>query len=193
MALLLWIYWLSPLDEVAPVSEWCGSIFTGQGGSATPEYSTRFKYIFHHETNIDNKPKYNKRFKRKMNYRDMMSILFDRFPDLKAAYELKEKYILFNETTTRETVEELLPSILMDFANCNIPEYEEFYNLLRHWYNEIINSFNIANNKRINNSYIESRNRQIERLLFNANGYTNFKRARNRMMYCLNKDDTYKI
>ena len=122
-----------------------------------------------------------------------MTILFDRFPDLKAAYELKEKYILFNETTTRETVEERFPSILMDFANCNILEYKEFYNLLRNWYNEIINSFNIANNKRINNSYIESRNRQIERLLFNANGYTNFKRARNRMMYCLNKDDTYKI
>ena len=83
-------------------------------------------------------------------------------------------YVLFNETTTRETVEERFPSILMDFANCNILEYEEFYNLLRNWYNEIINSFNIANNKRINNSYIESRNRQIERLLFNANGYTNF-------------------
>ena len=128
-----------------------------------------------------------------MNYRDMMTILFDRFPDLKVAYELKKKYILFNETTTRETVEELLPSLLMDFANCNIPVYEEFYNLLRNWYNEIINSFNIANNKRINNSYIESRNRQIERLLFNANGYTNFKRARNRILYCLNKDDTYKI
>ena len=44
MALLLWIYWLSPLDEVAPVSEWCGSIFTGQGGSATPEYSTQHIY-----------------------------------------------------------------------------------------------------------------------------------------------------
>lgn len=81
----------------------------------------------------------------------------------------------------------------MDFANCNIPEYEEFYNLLRNWCNEIINSFNIANNKRINTSYIESRNRQIERLLFNANGYTNFKRARNRILYCLNKDDTYEI
>ena len=154
---------------------------------------TKFKHIFHHDINIDNKPRYNKRFKRKMNYRDIMKILFDRFPDLKAAYELKEKYILFNQTSTRENVEERLPLITMDFANCNIKEYEGFYNLLKNWYTEIINSFNIASNQRINNSYIESRNRQIERLLFNANGYTNFKRARNRIMYCLNKDDTYKI
>ena len=87
----------------------------------------------------------------------------------------------------------MLPLITMDFANCNIKEYEGFYNLLKNWYTEIINSFNIASNQRINNSYIESRNRQIERLLFNANGYTNFKRARNRMLYCLNKDDSYKI
>lgn len=154
---------------------------------------TTFKYIFHHDVDVDNIPRYNKRFKRKMNYRDMMTVLFERFPDLKTAYELKEKYISFNQMATRENVEELLPSLLIDFANCNIPEYDEFYNLLRNWYNEIINSFNIASNKRINNSYIESRNRQIERLLLNANGYTNFKRARNRMLYCLNKDDTYKI
>lgn len=154
---------------------------------------TTFKHIFHHDMDVDNMPRYNKRFKRKMNYRDMMTILFERFPDLKTAYELKEKYISFNLMATRENVEELLPSLLIDFANCNIPEYDEFYNLLRNWYNEIINSFNTACNKRINNSYIESRNRQIERLLFNANGYTNFKRARNRMLYCLNKDDTYKI
>lgn len=38
--------------------------------------------------NVDNKPRYNKRFKRIMNYRDMMTILFDRFSDLIVAYNL---------------------------------------------------------------------------------------------------------
>lgn len=40
---------------------------------------------------------------------------------------------------------------------------------------------------------IEAKNRLIGILLFNANGYTNFKRSRNRIMYCLNKLDTFKI
>ena len=34
---------------------------------------------------------------------------------------------------------------------------------------------------------------RIEKLISNANGFTNFKRTRNRILYCLNKNDTYKI
>jgi transposase len=51
----------------------------------------------------------------------------------------------------------------------------------------------MVGSKRINNSYIESRNNQIEKLFFNANGFMNFKRTRNRILYCLNKKDTYKL
>ena len=79
------------------------------------------------------------------------------------------------------------------FGNCNIKEYSSFYNLLINWFDEIVNSFTIVNGKRINNSYIESRNKNIETLMFNANGLINFKRARNRIMYCINKTDTYKF
>ena len=79
------------------------------------------------------------------------------------------------------------------FGNSGIPEYLEFYNTLIDWRDEIVNSFNRYNGKRINNSYIESMNNKIERLLYNAKGYVNFKRARNRILYCLNKNDTYKM
>ena len=74
-----------------------------------------------------------------------------------------------------------------------LPEFEEFYNMLINWFDEIVNSFSIVNGRRINNSYIESRNNSIERLMYNAYGFINFYRTRNRIMYCLNKDDTYKI
>ena len=47
--------------------------------------------------------------------------------------------------------------------------------------------------KRINNSFIESRNRQIGSLIYNANGLSNFKRTRNKIMCCINKNDTYSI
>ena len=154
---------------------------------------TKFKYIFNHNINLDNEPKYNKRFKCRMNYRDIQSLLFDRFPDLKKAYELKENYILFNETSNTQNAGERLADLIQQFSDSGIKEYDAFYNLLINWNNEIINSFSTINNRRINNSYIESRNNQLERLMMNANGFRNFKRTRNRILYCLNKKDTFKI
>lgn len=154
---------------------------------------TKFKFVFNHKQPLDNEPKYNKRFGRSMNYRDIQFLLFERFPDLKLAYELKENYIFFNETATIENASELLSDMIQQFADSNIREYDNFYNLLIHWYKEIINSFSLYNNRRINNSYIESRNRQLERLMFNAYGFRKFNRTRNRILYCLNKKDTFTI
>jgi transposase len=128
-----------------------------------------------------------------MNYRDMMNLLFNRFPDLRKAYELKESYIHFNETASSKDAAEKLADQIAAFSDCEIEEYVEFYNLLVNWSQEIINSFTVVGSKRINNSYIESRNNQIEKLFINANGFMNFKRTRNRILYCLNKKDTYKL
>ena len=112
---------------------------------------------------------------------------------MKKAYELKERYIHFNETSSIQNAKEQLAELIQKFADSNIKEYDESYNLLINWNQEIINSFSTINNRRINNSYIESRNNQLERLILNANGFRNFKRTRNRILYCLNKNDTYKI
>ena len=154
---------------------------------------TKFKYVFHHDTNLDNEAKYNKRFKRYLNLRQILEMMLDQFPDLKIAYYLKEEYIYFNETASVETAPERLSQLIQAFGNSNIEEYIEFYNLLINWYDEIINSFTIYNGRRINNSYIESRNKKIDILMFNANGFINFKRTRNRIIYCINKNDTYKL
>ena len=77
------------------------------------------------------------------------------------------------------------------FKNCSIKEYNAFSSLLINWKKEIVNSFIVIDGKRINNSFIESRNRQIGSLIYNANGLSNFKRTR--IMYCINKNDTYSI
>lgn len=154
---------------------------------------TRFKYIFNTDTNLDNKGKYNKRFRRVLNHRQMIEILFERFPELRAAYLLKEEYIEFNRTANEFNAKEQLTDLISKFGSCEIPEYIEFYNLLCNWFPEIVNSFYKYNGKRINNSYVESRNNNIERLVYNAYGFTNFERTRNRVLYCLNKNDTYKL
>ena len=119
--------------------------------------------------------------------------MFENFPDLRTAYELKEFYIAFNESSSLENATEKLADVMARFADAGIPEYDEFYTLLMNWSKEIVNSFTVINGVRINNSYIESKNRQLEKILYNANGFTSFKRTRNRILYCLNKADSYTI
>lgn len=154
---------------------------------------TKFKYIFKNGADLDNKSKYNSRLNRYINHRGIMELLFKRFPELETAYYLKEDYIDFNNTASLDTAKDELTDLIAKFGESNIKEYEEFYNLIINWNQEIINSFSLYNNRRINNSYIESRNGSIEKLINNANGFTNFKRTRNRILYCLNRNDTYKI
>ena len=120
-------------------------------------------------------------------------MIFIAFPDIKKAYELKEDYILFNRTHTLENAESELEKQIEAFKNCDIKEYKAFASMLNNWKKEIVNSFIIVDGKRINNSYIESRNKQVASLMYNANGLSNFKRTRNRLMYCINKNDSYSI
>ena len=128
-----------------------------------------------------------------VNLRDIRDILFDAFAELKVAYELKEYYIRLNAETTLEEAPDAIDKAIEYFEGCGIDEYEEFYKLLTNWREEIVNSFTLINGRRINNSYMESKNRVVGRLIFNANGFKNFKRTRNRILYCFNPSDTFKM
>ena len=152
---------------------------------------TKFSFVFGHNQILDNPPRYNKVLDMRINYRGLRDYMLDRFPCLATAYNLKEYYINMNAVTRPEDAKQAIENAIRYFSDCGISEYDEFYGLLKNWKEEIINSFNIFGTSRINNSYIESKNRQIERLIYNANGYQNFKRTRNRILYCLNQNDTY--
>ena len=154
---------------------------------------TKFERVLSVDADLDNVGKYNRKLGRYINYRGIREMIFEAFPDIKIAYELKEDYISFNRAATLETAAVELEKQIEAFKNCNIKEFRAFSSLLINWKEEIINSFITVDGKRINNSFIESRNRQIETLIYNANGLSNFKRARNRIMYCINKNDTYSI
>lgn len=149
--------------------------------------------LFHKNINLDNEPKFNKRLNRYVNLRQILNLIFDKAPELKIAYDLMHNYIYFNETTDFPQAEQWLEGLINDFIETQIPEYIQIYKMLQNWKQEILNSFIKNNGRRISNGPIEAKNRLIGILLFNANGYTNFKRSRNRIMYCLNKLDTFKI
>nr|WP_270451525.1 transposase [Amedibacterium intestinale] len=70
-----------------------------------------------------------------------------------------------------------------------------FANTMTRWKTEIINSFIVTNEhgRKINSGIIENRNRTIKCIKHNSNGYTNWKRFRNRVLYVLNKDTTYHL
>lgn len=103
----------------------------------------------------------------------------------------KKNILPSNETASFENADRKLDALILKFADSQIREYDEFCTVLSNWKQEIVNSFTVVNGRRINNSHIESKNRQVQRLLNNANGFRNFKRTRNRILYCLNKEDTY--
>lgn len=89
-------------------------------------------------------------------------MLFSNFPVLKKAYDLKKRYISFNETCYIEKANDKYAALIEAFVDSNIEEYTEFYNLLINWFQEFVNSFSTVSGKRINNSYIKSKNNQLD-------------------------------
>lgn len=61
---------------------------------------------------LDNEPKYNSYFRRKLNHRDLYDMLLGLNPDLALAYQLKEAYRDFNAKCTFEEAPERLDQII---------------------------------------------------------------------------------
>ena len=119
--------------------------------------------------------------------------MFASFPELKVAYELKEYYIRLNSSCKLTEAPGAIDTAIRLFADSGIEEYEPFYEMLTNWRQEIINSFTLIDGARINNGRMEAKNRLLEKLFYNGNGFRNFTRTRNRILYCLNRNDTYRL
>jgi len=133
----------------------------------------------------DNKAKYNHRLKQYINYPALLEKILQIDPILKEAYELKEAYLLFNQTSTIDTAAEELSHIIVLYQSSSIAVFREISSTLINWFEEIVNSFTMINGKRISNGKIESTNSRIKTILKVANGYQNFSRLRNKIMYSL--------
>ena len=57
------------------------------------------------------------------------------------------------------------------------------------WKTEILNSFFRLNGYRISNGNLERKNSDIKTIIKVSNGYTNFERLRNRIMFSINKTE----
>ena len=138
--------------------------------------------------------KMNRHFRYYISENEMLGMMLKIDPELKQSYDFVQKYISFNNrdyqgdlVRVRNDLEELI-------NDYRISGIEAFYDLsvtLDYWKEEIIASFSLVKGKRVSNGPIEGRNSLIKKILRLANGYTNFQRFRNRIMYSLNKLATH--
>lgn len=156
----------------------------------------------------NNEKKYNYHFRSFLNYYDISLKLQDVHPDLKASWILKDAVVDFYDHASYENAGTRLNKIIQSFLSSNIEEMAQFGYTMMKWKNEIINSFLIVgqsykvdhdtgeviiNNKKMNNGIIENRNKIIKCIKHNSNGYTNWVRFRNRLLYVLDPDSTFHL
>lgn len=143
---------------------------------------------------LDNKPKYNSRFQKKLSKRHLQNMIFDISENLTLGYRLKEMYLRFNKEATEQDCESWFDSILQAFKAANLPEYYEFVSMLEHWKTEILNSFKRPyDDRKLSNALSENINGKIRTYLSISNGITNFTRFRKRCIFALNPKVFYSI
>ena len=106
---------------------------------------------------------------------------------------LKEDYLTLNHERTIENVEVALDNYIENLELYDIPEFRSVKRSLKNWRQEIINSFNRVDGRRISNGPIESVNARIKLIKFSSNGYANFERFRKRVLYSLNDTSSIKF
>lgn len=152
--------------------------------------------------------KYNVKFQKEMDYKDLLDEILKSDEELKEAYQLKNEVTYFYEHATVGTALEKLNTLIQWFLNARSQNFRIFAKTLMKWKKEIINSFIVLKQeyyidadtgeeklqeKKMTNAIIENKNAIIKCVKKNANGYTNWERFRNRIMYVLDPKATYSL
>lgn len=153
-----------------------------------------FHYYFVQDfNNIKYERKPNSHYSYLWTKHDVLNKLLSIDQNLADSYSLKEEYREFNLCGTYEEALYKIDDFIERFKKAHYEEMRDFGFLLARWKYEIINSFLIVDGKRMSNGPMESLNGRIKRLLYDGYGYSNFNRFRNRLMFCLNKNEPIKF
>jgi len=164
------------------------------------------------------KRKYNSVLGNYNNLDDLLTKLLAIDDDLYEAHELYFRLKSFYENNNYETAKIEINSLIHSFRESNVPSLIQFSNTIINWKYPIINSFIevdqskskinekskrkytyinrkkgdgkklITSYRTINNGVIENVNKTIKQIKRNSNGYSNWHRFRNRILYVINKD-----
>lgn len=110
-------------------------------------------------------------------------------PDLKLAYDLKEKFYKGFDMLHYEEAKDFFINFRESCIQSNLDEFKALATTIKDWQDEIINSFIRFGDKRLNNGYLEGINNRIKAIKKIGYGYTNFQYFRNRLMFCINTNE----
>ena len=147
-------------------------------------------------TNPNIKKHFNHKLQRYLNLYDIYDLVIKINPEIEASVDLRDSVHRFYKNCTYENAKNELEEIIGYFRATPIPELYPLSNTLIRWKQEIINSFikiPSLKNRKLNNALIENRNKTIKYIKTSSNGYTCWERFRNRVLYCLNEDETFKL
>ena len=142
---------------------------------------------------------YSKVFHCDMNEYDYLNRLLKIDSELTKTYQEIKRYYYFNHYWNEYTPLEALDcinSFINEWYLSNNEYLIRIASTLDNWKKEIANSFipYIKHNgeiTRLSNGKIEGKNSYIKKMIYLANGYSNFERFKNRVMYCENYYETY--
>lgn len=138
----------------------------------------------------------------KANKRDILLRIFEISPKMKMIREISDLFDDFFRCKTREEAEKKLKRIHIELEKTMDDGLLTTSKTLYDFENEILNSFTVTGilyevdnktgalrtmEKRLNSGLIENRNRIIKIIKNTANGYKNWPRFRNRVLYVLNR------
>ena len=157
-------------------------------------YKHNWKLLLKNPEKLDyNKKQMGKKNTLWLSQREMVDYMLTLDDKLKDAYELLCEYKNFNSIRDINKAKEMFDELLIKFHNSSLPEFQNAYNLLKRWRIEILNSFYYVNGKRVSNGKIERVNRDIKTIIRSSFGFKNFERFRNRVLFVINEDASYKL
>ena len=133
----------------------------------------------------------NDHFKRKLSNNELIAKIEAIDPELQYAVFFITYFRQINQMYgkhTREEIEKELNEFIDICYLSNLSHFIRVANTLTDWKEEILNSFISYKGRRLSNSIAENRNNYVKKLLNVSNGYQNFKRCRNRIMYVETRD-----
>lgn len=144
---------------------------------------------------VNRKKEWNSVVKRYLNYYDLLNIILTADPDMNEAYNLYYQLQLFYKHKNEHEAKKQINDLIALFQASNIEVMHTFSKTLIEWKQEIINSFIVIEKtkKKVNNAMIENTNKAIKTIKRNSNGFSNWDRFRNRVLYAINDDVTYSM
>ena len=127
-----------------------------------------------------------------INIRNLLSCMLQIDPELEIAYEIKDRYTYINKHYEADKIEAILDDFIDELPMYGMQELESLSRTLLEWRNEIINSYDRYQGRRISNGPVESLNARLKTVKNNACGYKNFDRFRTRALYSLNRNSSIK-